>query len=103
MVKKNKNKSQSRKIRKSHKKNQPIDIHSLADLDKHLHSGKPVVLMIHASWCSACKSSMPAFNNAAGDNPDVQFVRIDGHIAREAADKISNTRIPNICVIQCTR
>ncbi len=69
------------------KKNQPVVISNIADLDAQLQSGKPSVLMIHASWCNACKSSMPSYGKAAEANPDVQFLKIDGSVIREAAEK----------------
>lgn len=59
-------------------KNPPKDIKSVAEVDEYIGQGKPVVLMIHASWCGACKISMDPFAQAAEDNPHITFLKAEG-------------------------
>ena len=86
----------TRMSRKSRiKQNQPIDIHSMEELDNHLKSGMPVVLMIHATFCGACKISMEPFADAAEDNVHVQFLKVEGDKeGREIANKYSIRGFP---------
>ncbi len=75
--------------------NQPKDIHIMEELDNHLKSGMPVVLMIHATFCGACKISMEPFADAAEDNVHVQFLKVEGDKeGREIADKYEIGRFP---------
>ena len=58
--------------------NTPKNIQSMKEYKQHLESEKPVVLMIHASWCGACKVSDEPFAEAAEDNPTITFLRAEG-------------------------
>ena len=40
-------------------------------------AGKPIVLNFWATWCYYCKQEMPAFDRAARENPDVQFLMVN--------------------------
>lgn len=59
--------------------NPPIIIKSMDELDKYIGSGKATVLMIHAHGCGACRVSMEPFADAAEDNQNVTFLKVEGN------------------------
>jgi thiol:disulfide interchange protein len=57
--------------------------------------GTPVVVNAWASWCEPCKTETPKLVEAAGADPDVQFLGIDTMDAREGAEGfIAEHRVP---------
>lgn len=46
---------------------------------------KLVVIDFTATWCGPCKMIGPVFEQLAGENPDVEFVKVDVDEAEEIA------------------
>lgn len=64
------------------------------ELLQTLH-GTPVVVNAWASWCDPCKAETPKLVDAAGANPEVQFLGVDTMDARDGAvDFIADHGVP---------
>lgn len=58
-----------------------IKLHRAANLDSHLKSGKIVILMASASYCTPCKEFLPQYEELARENPDVIFLYLEADTA----------------------
>ncbi len=61
---------------------QPLPAVSLAGMDAQSHELKDlkdrkVVINLWATWCAPCRREMPMLEQAARDNPDVQFLFVN--------------------------
>jgi len=61
-----------------------------SSVEQQLHSTDPTpfILMVHADWCSACKTAMPAYVEAASRAKRSIFMAVeDSHIPQTANDQ----------------
>ncbi|MBT4855563.1 thioredoxin family protein [bacterium] len=65
------------------------------ELNKHIKSGKPVIVKFYTNWCGYCKKIKPAFDKLASDfEESVTFIEVDGDKAAELADKFQVQGFP---------
>lgn len=59
-----------------------------------------VFLDFWAAWCGPCRFFAPIFEQAAKDNPDIVFGKIDTEVQREIAAAFSISSIPTLMAIR---
>lgn len=76
-----------------------IEIKSEADFTTRvLQSAKPVVVDFSATWCGACKTMKPVFEEISSELNDVTFVSVDVDVVPSLAAKYNISGIPTfIC------
>ncbi len=65
-----------------------------------LKSEKPVLIDFYATWCGPCKILSPMVEEAAQENEDVKFVKIDIDKTEDIAIKYQVMSIPTLVLIQ---
>ena len=68
--------------------------------EKVLKSTKPVFVDFYAEWCGPCQMMKPILEEAANENPDVDFVAIDIDDAEMTAAKYGVMSIPNMVLFK---
>jgi len=63
--------------------------YSRAAFDAALHSGKPILVWIHASWCPTCKAQAPTLAKLEGEPQykDLTVVRVDFDSQKDAVKR----------------
>lgn len=59
-----------------------------------------VVVDFWAEWCGPCQNFAPVFNNAAANNPDIVFGKVDTEGAQDLADVFQIRSIPTLMVFK---
>lgn len=68
--------------------------------EKVLKNTKPVFVDFYAEWCGPCQMMKPILEEAANENPDVDFVAIDIDDAEMTAAKYGVMSIPNMVLFK---
>lgn len=66
------------------------------NLNETLRDNDIVLLDFWAAWCGPCRSFAPVFEQAAADNPEITFGKIDTEAQRELAGAFQITSIPTL-------
>ncbi len=63
--------------------------YSSAAFDAALHSGKPILIWIHASWCPTCKAQAPTLAKLEAEPryKDLTVVRVDFDSQKDAVKR----------------
>jgi thioredoxin 2 len=62
------------------------------------HSDMPVVVDYWAAWCGPCRLMAPAFAEAAGQRPDIRFVKLDTEANQQIAGRHGIRSIPTLAL-----
>ena len=65
-----------------------------------LKSEKPVLIDFYATWCGPCKILSPMVEEAARENENVKFVKIDIDKTEDITIKYQVMSIPTLVLIQ---
>ena len=65
-----------------------------------LKSDKPVLVDFWAEWCGPCKRFGPVFDQAASENPDITFAKVDTEAEQQLAGAIGIQSIPTLMVFR---
>ena len=68
--------------------------------EKVLKNEKPVFVDFYADWCGPCQMMKPILEEAANENPDVDFVAVDIEEAEMTAAKYGVMSIPNMVLFK---
>jgi thioredoxin 2 len=60
------------------------------------NTGLPILADFWAPWCAPCRSMAPHFAAAAGQMPDVRFVKVNTDEAPLAAERFGIRSIPTL-------
>jgi thioredoxin 1 len=63
-------------------------------------SDTPVVVDFWAEWCGPCKRFGPVFDQAASENPDITFAKVDTEAEQQLAGAIGIQSIPTLMVFR---
>ena len=68
--------------------------YSPAAFDAALHSGKPILVWIHASWCPTCKAQAPTLAKLEAEPrfKDLTVVRVDFDSQKDAVKRFGACR-----------
>ena len=72
----------------------PEQIKTKAEFDTILKSNPKVLVDFTASWCGPCKMIAPVFEQLAGENPEVKFIKVDVDENGEAAQEMGVQAMP---------
>lgn len=59
-----------------------------------------VFLDFWAAWCGPCRFFAPVFEQAAKDNPDIVFGKVDTEVQRELAGAFQIRSIPTLMAVR---
>lgn len=72
-----------------------LEIKSETDFTTHvLQSAKPVVVDFSATWCGACKTMKPVFEEVAGEMSEITFASVDVDVVSSLAARYNISGIP---------
>ena len=77
-----------------------IEVTSQNFEEEVLRSEKPVVIDFYATWCGPCKILSPIVEEAAKENENVKFVKIDIDKTDDIALQYQVMSIPTLVLIQ---
>lgn len=77
-----------------------IEVTSQNFEEKVLKSEKPVLIDFYATWCGPCKILSPIVEEAAKENENIKFVKIDIDKAEDIAMQYQVMSIPTLVLIQ---
>lgn len=65
-----------------------------------LKSDKPVLIDYWAEWCGPCKMFGPIFEEAAAENPDVTFAKVNTEAEQQLAGSLGIMSIPTVMIFR---
>jgi thioredoxin 1 len=73
---------------------------SAATFDTTVDADGIVLVDFWASWCGPCRMFAPIFEQAASDNPDVTFAKVDTEAHQDLAGTLGIRSIPTLMVFR---
>lgn len=71
-----------------------IKVHTEADFDKYIKSGKTTIVDFFAEWCGPCKMISPYFEELSNKYDTIQFVKIDVDELNDVSGKCGVRAMP---------
>lgn len=68
--------------------------------DSIIESNDVVLVDFWAAWCGPCRAFAPVFEQAAADNPDLAFVKVDTEAEPQLAARAGITSIPTLMIFK---
>ena len=65
-------------------------------MDEKLQSGEPFVVDYYADWCQACVEMLPVVSEIAGENPEIEFYKVNIDNSPELKERARIKAIPMI-------
>ena len=69
-----------------------------ANLDQTVSSKDIVLVDFWAAWCGPCRGFAPGFEQAAEENPDIGFAKVDTEAEPELAARFGIMSIPTLMI-----
>jgi len=76
-----------------------VDLH-VDDFEKTVVGDGIVLVDFWATWCGPCRSFAPIFEQAAQENPDVVFAKVDTEAEQELAGGLQIQSIPTLMIFR---
>ncbi|MET8560021.1 thioredoxin [Streptomyces flaveolus] len=70
------------------------------NFDQMVSENKFVLIDFWASWCGPCRSFAPVYEQAAQENPDLVFAKVDTEAQPELAAAFDIQSIPTLMIVR---
>jgi len=80
----------------------PIELNELNFSNYIRHSDLPIIIDLWAEWCSPCKMMAPHFTEAAKNNPNIVFAKIDTEANPRLSSAFNIRSIPTLVLMNKT-
>lgn len=77
-----------------------VNLTTIAELEQAIQENDIVVLDFWAEWCGPCKMFGPIFTEAAENNSDILFAKVNTEQAQELSAAFDITSIPTLGIFR---